>query len=208
MRLLLPLLMLLLVAGCGFHLRGSQGFDLQIESVSISAANAYGEFYKDLERTFKGRGVAVVVPANAAYRINIISERTKRRAVSTSADISVAEYELRLETSFQITDAEGESIIAPTQLIAERIYSFNRTSFVGNTEEEKILKKEMRRDIAGQLLRRFSATLRNLDGPAAANSTDNSTSNAPLDETVDGVENGVINGAASGVAESAADDNK
>ncbi|MFT7141252.1 MAG: outer membrane lipopolysaccharide assembly protein LptE/RlpB, partial [Sulfitobacter sp.] len=69
-------------------------------------------------------------------------------------------YEVRLRAIFSISTAAGELLVPDTPLTAERIYSFDVSNFVSNSEEESILVEEMRQDLAGQLVRRFSATLR------------------------------------------------
>ena len=156
------------IAGCGFQLRDTQGFEISAKSLSVSATNLNSQFSQELKRMLTAQGVALVPVSGAEYLISILSERTTRRPVATSADISVSEYELRLETRFQLTNANGELLIGPTMLVTERIYSFDRSSLVGNTEEEELLTEEMRQDIASQLLRRLSARLRNLTEVSAS----------------------------------------
>lgn len=160
MRFCVSLILVFMVTGCGFHLRGSQGYELNVSRVHVSAANVRSEFSQELERALTARGIETVLSADAEYTIHISSTRTTRRAVAISADISVSEYELRMQTVFQVTAAGNVEVIPVSTLVTERIYSFNRSSLVGSSEEEKILKREMRRDVANQILRRFSATLR------------------------------------------------
>ncbi|HIL97613.1 MAG TPA: hypothetical protein EYG51_17130 [Pseudomonadales bacterium] len=155
------------LSGCGFHLRTIEGFNLDVESVHISATNAYGEFLRELERILSVQGVKIAPKSSAEYTIHISSEQRSRRPVSTSAGISVSEYELRLETVFEVAGQDGKVLIEPTMIVTEKIYSFDRSSFIGSSEEEKRLVEEMRRDIAGQLLRRFNASLRNIQSTAA-----------------------------------------
>jgi outer membrane lipopolysaccharide assembly protein LptE/RlpB len=57
-------------------------------------------------------------------------------------------------------NAAGKAVIEPTSVSTERIYRFDNASLVGNTEEEKLLNQEMRRDIASQIIRRIDATVR------------------------------------------------
>ena len=111
------------------------------------------------------------------YVIRLNSETTTRRPVATSGNITVSEYEVRLRAIFSIADAEGEILIDDTPLTAERIYSFDASNFVSNAEEESVLVEEMRQDLAGQLVRRFSATLRSKS--AEASSTSNSDGAEP-----------------------------
>ncbi len=149
------------LASCGFHLRTIEGFSLDLDTVHVSGTDTYGEFLRELELMLVGQGVEIAPESSAEYTINIRSEQRSRRPVATSADISVSEYELRLGTVFSVTARDGKVLIKPTTIIAEKIYSFDRSSFIGSSEEEERLIEEMRREVAGQLLRRFNASLKN-----------------------------------------------
>jgi len=164
MRFITTFLLIIALAGCGFHLRGTQGYEIPAASVNVTATNLYSQFSRELERMLAAQGIELKPASGAEYSISILSERTTRRPVATSTDISVSEYELRLETQFKIDSTTGEALIRPTLLAAERIYSFDRSSLVGSSEEEEMLTEEMRRDIANQILRRFSAGLRQMAG--------------------------------------------
>lgn len=159
MRLLGITFLTLVLSACGFQLRGTGGYDLAVDSVSIVADNNQSDLADELEDTLKSIGVSVD-DDEPQYIILLKSETTTRRAVASSGNITVSEYEVRLRAIFSISDSEGEPLILDTPLTAERIYSFDASNFVGNAEEESVLVDEMRQDLAGQLVRRFSATLR------------------------------------------------
>jgi outer membrane lipopolysaccharide assembly protein LptE/RlpB len=139
-----------------------EGFQLDLKTVHVSATNAHGELARELERLIAEQGIEISSRSGAEYVIDIKSEQKFRRPVATSGDISVSEYELRLETVFEVASRDGTVLIQLARIVAEKIYSFDRNSLIGSSEEEKLLMGEMRRDVAGQLLRRFSASLRNL----------------------------------------------
>ena len=150
----------LALTSCGFQLRGAGGYELAAESVSIVANNSHSDFADELEDTLKSIGVIVNPTESPQYVIRLNSETTTRRPVASSGNITVSEYEVRLRAVFSISTAAGETLVSDTALVAERIYSFDSSNFVSNTEEESVLVDEMRQDLAGQLVRRFSATLR------------------------------------------------
>ena len=164
-RKILPLTLgLLVLAGCGFQLRNS-GFNLDIDKVSVTAANRYGEFSRALERQIVDQGIDVIRPGLADFTIHVLSEHSSKRPVAASSNITTSEYELRLTSRFEVVHRSGEVIISDTPLFVERRYQFNRSSLVGSAEEETLLKQEMRRDLARQLMRRFGAALRKRRGP-------------------------------------------
>jgi LPS-assembly lipoprotein len=166
MRTLLALLLSLSLAGCGFHLRGMGGLEFSLDAIHVSATNAYGEMQRELETVLEQSG-AMLLPdrVDAPWAVRIVTERTTRRAVSTTSQISVSEYELRLEVTFQLSDT-NDIVIPATPVFAERIYSFDSTSLVGSREEEELLTEEMRRDVAAQIVRRIDATVRGKQGEA------------------------------------------
>lgn len=158
-RILLVLVFTALISGCGFQLRGSGGYELGADSVLVIGGQR--ELIEELNDTLKGIGVDTQSNIAPQYTIEILNESTTRRAVATSGNITVSEYEVRLRSQFLIVAADGEVLVPETELSAERVYSFDAGNFVSNTEEEALLVDEMRQDLAGQLVRRFSATLRN-----------------------------------------------
>lgn len=157
-RIFLCMIVLSLVAGCGFHLRGTQGAGLSLERIHVSGANAYGEFVQELKGSLRRADTAVVEePADAPISLRVLGEKTTRRAVATTRDITVSEYELRMAVEFELLGKGNEPLIEPMELIAERIYVFDRSSLVGSSEEEELLKEEMRRDLVRQMIQRVNA---------------------------------------------------
>ncbi len=161
MRLLTLLVFSLSLTACGFQLRGTGGFELQAESVSVVADNSHSDLAAELIDTLEGSGVEVNLSSKPQYSIRVGSESTTRRAVASSGSITVSEYEVQVSINFSVVNAKSIVIIPSTALSVERIYSFDASNFVSNSEEEAVLVEEMRRDLAGQIVRRFSATLRN-----------------------------------------------
>lgn len=150
----------LLLASCGFHLRGTGSAKMSLSVIHVTANDAYGEMQQALERALKEAGVKLVPADKAAYSVHLLSEKRTRRSVATTSDVQVAEYGLKMQVSFELTDAAGKQVIEPATVSAERIYRFDNSSLVGSNEEEKLLNQEMRRDIASQIIRRIDATIR------------------------------------------------
>lgn len=159
-------LLTLLLSGCGFHLRGEGADHIALGSIHVTATDAHGEMQRALEQALREAGVKLVDAASAPYTVKLLSERRTRRSVATTSDVRVAEYGLKLEVHFELTDQAGKTVIAPTSLSTQRIYRFDNSSLVGNSEQEDLLNREMRRDIASQIIRRIDATLRAGGGAA------------------------------------------
>jgi LPS-assembly lipoprotein len=158
------LLVSLGVAGCGFHLRGSNDFDLGLSEIHIVASDTYGDLQRMLTSAFTQAGVTVVTsPSDLAYSLSVSGERHSRRAVATTQTISVSEYELRLEVGVALINLSGEEVIPLSMLGTERIYTFDRGSLVGSIAEENLLLEEMRADLVNQIIRRVNASIRSFE---------------------------------------------
>lgn len=156
----LCLLALSLLVGCGFQLRGTQGYDFDLESIHLSSADTRSEMIQILGETLSNQGVEILSQGDAVYSLRVLSEYTHRRPVATSGDISVSEYEMSIEVQFQVLSRQQRQLIAPSSVIVEKIYSFDPASLVGSSEEETLVVEEIRRDISGQILRRLYAAIR------------------------------------------------
>lgn len=151
----------LILTGCGFHLRDSGQFSTALKQVHVSGNDNYGAFVRELKTALSGAGTIVANSAeNVPYSIFVLTERSSRRVASTTSQITVSEYQLRMQVEFQVSDNSGETIIGPTLVAVERSYALDQSSLIGSREEEDLLKEEMRRDVIGQIIRRVEALAR------------------------------------------------
>jgi LPS-assembly lipoprotein len=148
------------LVGCGFQLRGTGQTTSLLESVYLNLADQNSELARELTANLTQSGVEFTTSGKAQVSIQLDRERFSRRPVSTTGQINVAEYELNLQVSFDVLDANGEVLIPQTRIQTERIYTFDSSSLVGSNEEEAVLHEEMRRDIIVQLLQRVNARMR------------------------------------------------
>lgn len=149
----------LLLSACGFHLRGLGADRISLQEINVTAANQHGETERVLDEALREAGVKLVAADKAPYSVRLLNERSTRRSVATTSDVRVAEYGLKLEVQFELLNAAGKQVIAPTTVSAQRVYSFDSSSLVGSSEEEQQLDTEMRRDVASQIISRIDATV-------------------------------------------------
>jgi|FLOH01.1.fsa_nt_gi LPS-assembly lipoprotein len=160
LRNLLLIALVSVLAGCGFQLQGSADSVAVLTTLDVSATQTYGELVTNVERTLTQQGIAVNPEGGADYRLRLLGERATRRSVSTTNQVSVAEYVLLLAVDFELFDRAGDRLLPLTTISVERVYSFDRGSFVGSSEEEALLSREMQADIIQQILRRLEASLK------------------------------------------------
>lgn len=146
-----------LLAGCGFQLRGTAGQSLPEEwkSMYLSTGNPNSELSREVRNNFAARGIQWQEEAEAAnFRLVLGPERFGQRNLSISADARAAEFELNMRTQFSVQDSSGKQLIAPTEASVIEQMENDPRNMVGKSEELRIIKSEMRVELAQQIMRR------------------------------------------------------
>ena len=156
--------LLLLFAGCGFHLR-SYDVDAAFQNYFIVASET-SSFASDLRRMLKGAGVTESASRSAAdVVVEVLEERDQQRAVSTTGNARVAEYELEVGVNVRITNGAGIEL-APAQWINRtRVFRVDRNNLTSNSEEQSLIQRELRAEVGQALLRTVNAVARNQGTP-------------------------------------------
>ncbi len=153
----LLLLAALLVSGCGFHLRTWE-LEGNVETAKITS-NLRNPVAGPLGRALESAGVEVVEQGDADVTIELISDRTGRRAVSVTDQARAAEYQTTLTVVYAVRDGSGNRLSEPRSIQANRIYTVDRDNIVGSSEEQALLQREMVDDLVHQIIRGVNAVV-------------------------------------------------
>ena len=146
-----------LLAGCGFKLRGEQNF--AFESITVNAPQN-GPVAVELRRALGSRLRDGAVPAGAAapqVTLDVVSEQREKTVVGVNAAGQVREFQLRIRVNFRLRSAEGKELIADNEILQQRDISFNESASLAKEAEEGLLYRDMQNDIVQQVLRRLAA---------------------------------------------------
>jgi LPS-assembly lipoprotein len=155
MRRALPLLPVLLLAACGFHLRGQQA--LPFDSLYVPPGSPLTvELKRNLEAQAKSTRL-VTDPKEAQAVLTFTSEAREKVILSFDTAGRVREYQLRYTVGFRLTDAKGLVYIPTNQVRLTRDISFNDAQVLAKEAEEAQLYRDMQSDMVQQLLRRIAA---------------------------------------------------
>ncbi|MGE5169918.1 MAG: LPS assembly lipoprotein LptE [Rudaea sp.] len=146
----------LVLAGCGFRLRGAANYTFS--SIALNAPAAPG-MATELKRALEATGSAQVVddPKKAQVILDVPLVADDKEVLSLSGGGSVREYLLIKRVSFRLHDADGNEWLAPGQITLRRSYTFNESEVLARDTQEQRLLKEMQTDAVHQLVRRLQA---------------------------------------------------
>ncbi len=161
LRFSLLLSSMLVISGCGFQLKGSQDDGkgtLSGMQVAVISAEPRSELTSALLQQLSLAGVAIATPGADVLNVKLGVEQFTQRNLSLTAQARAAEIELRLSTVFSAHQDQQEHIIE-TQVQVVRQMLNDPRNVTGKTEEIRLFREEMRRDLAVQIVRRLNNSL-------------------------------------------------
>jgi len=151
-----------LLGGCGFHLRGSIDLPEELTEVALVGTRPNGELGVALRNGFARVGGQVVDSGESASSVLVITQDSfSRRVLSVDSIGQANEYEVAYNLGFRLDDPDGTNRVVQQSINLRRQYRFNPDLTLAKADEEARLIREMRQDAARQLLRRLKAGIEN-----------------------------------------------
>jgi LPS-assembly lipoprotein len=164
----LPLLaaacLAIVLAGCGFQMRGTATLPFQTLYVDIPTGNAMGA---ELKRNLRaGTNAKLVDNKEDAEALLTHTGETRTKVILSIDDAGrVREFRLRYAFTYSLVNRKGEEIAPPQTLTISRDYTFNN-QVLAKEAEEQLLYRDMQSDLVQQVLRRLAVV--KITPPAAA----------------------------------------
>jgi LPS-assembly lipoprotein len=154
---LLLLAATLVLAACGFHLRGHAGsVKLAFQSVYLKVTKET-PFVADLRSGLMANKVTINDSAeNATITLEVSSEATDKQILSLSSAGKVLEYQLRFRVTLRAYDKLLAVWLPEEEILLMRTLAYDDTRVLAKEQEEALLYKDMRSDAVQQVLRRLS----------------------------------------------------
>lgn len=154
---LLLLLIMSLLNCSGWRLRGSDGGTATLAESSVYLSGASSATYQLLEQQLSKKN-SLTSLINAKQQLVLGKEEIERRSASLTRGTSTAEYELTLTIDYQILDSEQQPLRSQTEVRIVRSYSFDENDIAGKDKEEALIRRDMQRAAARQILRQLEFT--------------------------------------------------
>ena len=160
----------LLLGGCGFQLRGLDGSSALPQSwqrMHLVSASPNSELTRILRATFATNGVQWTDRGEAAHVLQLGFEDFSQRNLSVNAEARAAEFDLQMRATFRVLDRSGRVLMADSTAIVNKQMENDPRNVVGKAEEVRILREELRGELAAQIFRRISFFAASHDADAA-----------------------------------------
>ena len=154
MKTLATLFFTLLLAGCGFQLRGAA--KLPFESLYVQAPPA-SQFAVQFKRVITAGGGTRLTDdqKDAAATLILVNELREKHILSLSGTGRAREFQLRYRMSYRVLDKKAVETVPTTEIVLVRDFSFNDDATLSKEAEEALLFRDMQNDAVQQLVRRL-----------------------------------------------------
>ncbi|BAN33903.1 lipoprotein B transmembrane [Sulfuricella denitrificans skB26] len=145
----------LLLAACGFQLRGVA--TLPFESLYVDGSGNPALAAEIGRAISSGTQTKLTDKAEDAQAVLQVQGATiEKRILALSGAGRVREYELIYRVGFRLTDKEGRNLITPQPIEMRRAMLWDDALVLAKQGEEALLYADMQKDVIGQLMRRLA----------------------------------------------------
>ncbi len=150
---LISLLVCVLMVGCGWHLKGQVELPVSLRILNLNASAVNFDTQKLLKQALLSNGITLA--SDASYQLKILKDVSKKRTLSVTGNAKASEYELIQTLTFALLDSEGQNIGENMEVTTYRTQLYNSEAVIAKAQEEKNLRRQMKRDNVGKLLQRL-----------------------------------------------------
>ena len=145
----------LVLAGCGFQLRGQA--QLPFDTIYIPGNTPLAiELRRNVTAASKTKLADTAGNAQAVFGLTL--ETREKVILSFTSAGRVNEYRLRYRVGFRVTDSKGSQVFLPTsEILLTRDMTYNDSQVIAKENEEALLYRDMQSDMVQQILRRLVA---------------------------------------------------
>ena len=148
--------LMVLLSGCGFTLRGSVALPAELQTLQVESPAPNSEIVREVSRMLRNNAVTLTDDAPAdVWHLGIGNEQLSERVLSVNANARAGEYELTMTVPVQLQ--RGTQTLGPETLSVARVYLADPENAVAKNEEAELIRAEMRRELAQQILRRLQS---------------------------------------------------
>jgi len=170
MKKIIVSLLVLTLSACGWHLRGSAAGGDKLAMTSpldlvIVTKDDHSPLITALRQSLRSYKINELdVATTTALTLNVSREVLDKRTAGVGSDALTSAYEIILRVDYSISNANGVITPLDTSARTSRTYNYNVNNANSAAQEEELVMREMRRELANNILRR----VKNLGAKAAS----------------------------------------
>lgn len=157
MRYLSVLILTAVLAGCGFHLRGSGSSQMPYKTMYIALPET-ADVRIWMQRYINAGGSTRIVDSatEAEAVFQQLQDSRGQTILSVNAQGRARELRLTLTYRFRIVDAKGRELVGPNEVSLSRDITYDDSNVLAKDLEQSLLWRDMNNDLVNQIVRRLT----------------------------------------------------
>jgi LPS-assembly lipoprotein len=151
LNLVLILVLIATLTGCGFQLRGNYKLPETLQSVSLKS-QVSKELNEHMQQRFAHSGIKLSDEAQP-ITVHLTSDKLERRTLSLFESGQVAEYELLYQVNYQLI--QNQRLLLERTVEVARDYQDDPNFALAKTREREMLVDEMRAEASRLILQQI-----------------------------------------------------
>ncbi|MGE5946072.1 MAG: LPS assembly lipoprotein LptE [Betaproteobacteria bacterium] len=157
MRFLSVLILTAVLAGCGFHLRGSGSSQMPYKTMYIALPETADVRIWMQRYISAGGSTRIVDSATEAEAVfQQLQDSRGQTILSVNAQGRARELRLTLTYRFRIVDAKGRELVGPNEVSLSRDVTYDDSNVLAKDLEQSLLWRDMNNDLVNQIVRRLT----------------------------------------------------
>ena len=158
---LLAVFMAVTLAGCGFHLRGSDALPAVMSGPYIQNSQPFSSLVDDFADALRTRGAQVTEDRAAATAVLRIHENDRGRDVlSVNTSGKVLEYQLWQKIRFSVATADNQPVVEQQAVTMRRAYLYRSSDVLGSEREKDTVRSTLQKSLVNMAMLRIAAVVR------------------------------------------------
>lgn len=154
-RISLVLLAGVLLASCGFHLRGKFEYSDALNPLFIVSEDR--DFIYELEEVFDFSDLPVTDSISSANAIlEFTSENYERKPITLDDRGRATRYRLKYTMRYRVLNSAGDALLTIATASTSRVLDYDPSQVLQADSEERFLQEEMYEDLSQAVARRLS----------------------------------------------------
>lgn len=145
----------LLLAGCGFQLRGSAQLPPEMAKTQLVIADPYSEVARRVRVLLEHSGAQIVSPEQATAILEIPQNLSSTEVLTIGDNARVREYRISHTLQFRLTDPSGKELIPLQTIRQSRDISFDEQRILALSREEEYIRKDLADTVSRMLVSRL-----------------------------------------------------